>query len=345
MPSTIRIVPSIYREGLEYTPVNLDIVIKDSDFNGMFDLLEVWRSRSTVGGPYGELTSDSREPARIPFNGGDAPSVPLDGPLVQVVGKELLFILNKKYSVSVLFSGTDPLTTAEAAIQIAAQSMGRLRSYVDSSFKLVVETTESGTGASLEIPSTDAASILGLPITSPDNLVFGKDSRIQLSLGVNEYTFVDFSGSTDFYYKIRFSSRLSGNVGEFSLPFSVGQEVGLSPGNLVLGYLDLVDLQGKPLVGREVSLSSQYNGTLVEGKSVIGNTVSKNTNISGHVDFNLIRGVTYELSISGSNLVKTIIASLDPTVAAFPLLDANMSEQVDYFRVRVPQIPTLLRNV
>jgi hypothetical protein len=35
----------------------------------------------------------------------------------------------------------------------------------------------------------------------------------------------------------------------------------------------------------------------------------------------------------------------DQAITSFPLLDPDISEQQDYFRVRVPQIPTLLRNV
>jgi len=45
------------------------------------------------------------------------------------------------------------------------------------------------------------------------------------------------------------------------------------------------------------------------------------------------------------NLVKTVSAPTDTTITSFQLVDANFSEQEDYFRVRVPQIPTLLGNI
>ena len=325
--------------------VNLEILVKDSDFEGFFDLIEVWRSRSTASGPYEELTSDFWRPARLPKTGGDAPVAPVSGPSVQLVGKTLELVLKEKDTIVVVFSGTDPLTLQQASVQIAAQSAGRLRSYVDDTVQLVVETLEPGTGAALRVLPGDATSILALPLQSPDDLVFGKDARIQLKLGVNVYRFSDISGSTQFFYKTRFRNRSTSAVSEFSLPFGVGQALGLSTAQLVCGYLDMVDLQGKPLVGREVSLSSQYNGTIVEGKSVTGNPLMKRTDATGHVEFNLVRGMHYDLAVAGANLVKTITVPTDPTVTSFPLLDPDVSEQQDYFRVRIPQIPTLQRNL
>lgn len=323
--------------------VNLEILVKDSDFEGFFDLIEVWRSRSTSSGPYEELTSDFWRPARLPKSGGDTKIVGT-GPAVQIAGKSLELLLKEKDTILVVFSGTDPLTLLQASVQIADQSAGRLRSYVDDTAQLVIETLEPGTGATLRVLPGDAASILALPLQSPDDLVFGKDARIQLKLGVGVYRFSDISGSTKYFYRTRFRNRSTSAVSEFSLPFGVGQSLGLSTDRLVCGQLDLVDLQGRPLIGREVNLSAQYNGAVVDGKSVLGNALSKRTDASGHVEFNLVRGVQYELSIAGSNIIKTVVAPVDPAVSSFPLLDPDMSEQTDYFRVRVPQIPTLLRS-
>jgi hypothetical protein len=328
-----------------FEAVNLNIVTKDSDFEGLFNLLEVWRSRSTASGPYEELTSDFWRPARLPKNGGDIPESPVSGPSVQIVGKTLELVLKERDTIAVVFSGTDPLTLAQVASQIAAQSAGRLRSYVDGLSHLVIETLEPGTGACLRVIPSDAASILALPLQSPDYLAFGKDARIQVIAGVHSYLFTDLSGSTEFFYKTRFRNSSTIAFSEFSLPFGSGQEVGLNLSQLVCGYVDLVDLQGKPLVGREVSLSSQFNGTVVDGKSVAGNPLMKRTDLAGHVEFTLVRGMQYDLAIAGMNLVKTIVVPTDLTVSSFRLLDPDISEQQDYFRVRVPQIPTLLRNV
>jgi hypothetical protein len=216
---------------------------------------------------------------------------------------------------------------------------------VDTSAQLVIETMEPGTAAALRVLPSEAASTLALPLQPPDDLVFGKDARIALTPGVNLYLFTDGAGSTSFFYRTRFRNRSTGSVSEFSLPFSVGQVVGVNPLNLACGYLDLIDLQGRPLVSREVSLSAQYNGTMVDGKSVLGNALSKLTDAFGHIEFTLVRGMQYELSIAGSNLVKTILVPTDPAITSFPLLDPDISEQQDYFRVRIPQIPTLLSNV
>jgi len=324
--------------------VNLNIRVQDSDFVGQFDQIEVWRSRDTEQGPYRELTADMWKPARLPKTGGNPPLVLTAGALVQIVGKTLEFLLKEKDLVSVLFTGTDPLTLAQVAFQIADQSAGRLRAYVDEQAQLVVETLEPGTGASLCVLPSDAAAILILPLASPDNLAFGKDARIPLMQGVGSYTFRDGMGSTTYYYKIRLRNHSTGATGGDSMAFGSGQSIGVSPANVVCGMLDLVDLSGKPLIGCEVSLNSPFNGTLVEGKALLGWALNGKTDSAGHIQFNLVRGAHYELSIAGANLVKTVIAPMDPAIPSFALLDADFSEQQDYFRVRVPQIPTLLRS-
>jgi hypothetical protein len=216
---------------------------------------------------------------------------------------------------------------------------------VDEDAQLVVETMEPGTGVSLRVLPGDATSILALPLQEPDPLVFVKDARIQLAEGSNVYRFSDISGSTQYFYKTRFRSRATGAYSEYSLPFGTGQVLGVDTPYLVSGFLDLATADGKPMTGRRVTLSLSFNGTMVDGKLLVGNALSQHTDAAGHVEFNLVRGARYELSIAGVNLVKTITVPTDQTISSFALIDPDFSEQQDYFRVRVPQIPTLLGNI
>lgn len=343
--STIIVSPLRPNEKPAFEVVNLEILVKDSDWLGTFDQIEVWRSRSTPGGPYDELTASSWKPARLPKNGGDIPAAPVTGPAVNIVGESLEFILKEKDSIFIVFTGVDPLPFSQVSTQITAQSAGRLHSYVDSDAHLVVETLEPGTGAALRVVVSNATSILALPLQEPDVLVFGKDARLSLERGANVYRFSDVSGSTEYFYKTRFFNSMTGAVSAFSLPFGTGQVLGIAPQFLVSGFLDLVTSDGKPVVGRRVTLSLSFNGTITDGKLLAGNALSQHTDAFGHVEFNLVRGAKYDLSIAGLNLVKTVSTPLDPTVASFQLVDPDFSEQQDYFRVRVPQVPTLLGNI
>jgi hypothetical protein len=324
--------------------VNLEILVKNEDFLGFFDLIEVWRSRGNASGPYEELTAPSWLPARLPKTAGDAPTPAVTGPTVNIVGKTLEFVLKEKDTILVFFSGTDPLTYAQVAAQITAQSSGRLRAYVDEDVQMTVETLEPGTGAALRVLPGDAASLLALPLTEPESLVFGRDARIQLIKDLNTYRFSDISGSTAYYYKTRFRNRSTSAVSEFSLPFGVAQSLGVSPANLVCGYLNLVSLDGKPLVGREVSLCSPFTGELVENRLLAGNPLMKRTDHEGHVEFTLVRGQKYALAISGLNLAKELVAPTDSAVSSFSLVSASAGTQDDYFRVREPEVTVMERR-
>ena len=181
-------------------------------------------------------------------------------------------------------------------------------------------------------------------MTEPSSLVFGRDARIQMMKDVGTYRFSDISGSTAYYYKTRFRNRSTSAVSEFSLPFGVAESLGISPANLVCGYLNLATLDGRPLVGREVSLSSPFTGETVENRVLAGGALMKRTDREGHVEFNLVRGQKYTLAISGLNLAKEFVAPQEPTITAFPLVCPTVGSQDDYFKVRIPEVPVMERR-
>lgn len=324
--------------------VGLNILANDADFVGLFDSIEVWRSRQTEGGPYEELTGPSWRGARLPRAGLDQPATPQTGPNVNVSGLVLELLLNEKDELDVTFTGTDPLTFAQVAAQITAQSLGRLRSWVDTNAKLVIETVEPGTGATLRVMPTDTASFLGLPLAEPDSLAYGQEARIGLVAGINSYNFSDRGGSSEYFYRTRLRNTSNNTVSEFGQTFNAEEVVGVNPTNVVVGYLDLVDNAGRTLVGIEVSLRSPFIGSVVDGKLVAGNDLMQKTDAQGHVEFTLMRGQTYTLSISGTNIAKEIVAPLDQAITSFLLVDDAFATQDDYFRARVPQIPTMERR-
>lgn len=323
--------------------VTLNITALDEDFVNVFDSIEVWRSRGTEGGPYEELTGNLWRGARIPSAGLDPPEIPETGPTLNVVGLKLEFLLNEKDEVSITFTGSDPLTFSQAAVQIMTQSLGRLRAWVDENVKLIVETAEPGTGATLRILPSDAVSLLGLPTTAPDDFAFGTEARLQLLGGVNSYNFNDKTGARTYFYKTRFRNRFNNTASEFSPTYSA-LAVGIDVTSVITGYLDLIALDGTPLVGIEVSLRAPFIGQLIAGKLVAGQDLLKKTDVNGHVEFTLVRGQTYTLAISGTNIAKEIVTPANPAITSFLLVDDSFATQDDYFHARVPQIPTMERR-
>ncbi len=324
--------------------VTLNILTSDADFVGIFDSIEVWRSRVSEGGPYEELTGASWSGARVPSTGGDLPAAIPAGPNVNVASLTLPLLVNEQQSINVAFSGTNPLSLAQAASQIQAQSLGRLRAWVDSNAQLVIETTEPGTGATLRVLSSEAASLLGLPLTEPTSFSFGHEARVLTALGTSTYVFQDKSGSSKYYYKTRFRNRLENTVSEFGQAFSAKHAIAVDPDRVIVGYLDLIDAEGFPLVGIEVALRSPFVGKLVAGALVAGQSLVRKTDDQGHVEFTLVRGQTYALSIAGTNISKELVTPMDLSISSFLLVDDNFTTQDDYFRARIPNIPSAERR-
>lgn len=328
----------------QFLVVNLEVLVQNVDFVGLFDRIEVWRSRTGAAGPYEEVTAAQWLCARLPKLAGDPPSPPVVGASVNIVGKVLEFLVKEKTRVSIAFTGSNPLTLSTCAGQISAQSQGLLSAYVDGNGQLAVQTREPGTAATLRVISSDAAVLLALPTTAPNTLATGRDARVPLTKDVNSYTFADQSGSANAYYKTRFRNAGSGVTSDFSLPFNTGAAMGVSLDNLVTGFLDLVTVDGRPLAHIEVSVRATFKGDTVEGKLLAGGDLLHSTDATGHVEFILVRGQKYTVAISGTNLVREITAPTDAGISAFTLIDPTYAAQDDYFRVRVPDLPTLERR-
>jgi len=321
---------------MSFDAVQLNIVALEADFVGFFDVIEVWRSRQGADGPFEELTAATWRPARLPTTAGDPPSPAVTGANVNIVGKKLTFRFDEDSAneLTITFTGTDPLTLAAVAGQIVTQGLGRLGSYVDAQGQLVVQTSEPGTGAVLRLLAGDGAAILNLPT---EIVVFGKDGRIQLNVGTENYSFTDQSGSVSYYYKTRFRNTAADSTSDFSLAFLPVPATGLSSAAVACGQLDLVDISGKPLRNVEVRVHTEFNGILVESKLMTGGDVIKLSDESGHVEFVLARGQLVTVAVMGTDLVRTITVPTDPAVTVFNLLDPTIAGE-DIFKVQIPNL-------
>jgi hypothetical protein len=318
----------------------LDFFIPPGDWETSFDKLEVWRSRATSAGPYDALHADSWAPAVLPA--GAPATASGTGPSAVIVGKKVTFLVNESIPVEVIFTGVDPLTYAQAAVQVAAQSQGLLSSYVNGPV-FVVKTVQAGVLAVLRCTGGDAAPLLGLATAEPGSLAFGLDARIVLIHGQEQYGFVDPDGSPNFYYKLRYFNTASKLVSDFTPPFQGGGGVGISTANLVRCYVDLIGLSGNVAVNAEVLIGSSFTGLQVEGKTLVGGNVRLLTDANGHAELLIPRGADVTVAIGGTTLARRFTVPLDTAIEAVNMLDPSIGAD-DLFTVKVPRLPYAVRR-
>lgn len=330
--------------------IQLQVVAINDDWVGLFDVIELWRSITGTDGPYEELTADTLERARIPKDADDPPASPVTGPSVNINGTGLRMLVDEQTEVPVTISGTDPLTFAQVATQITTQGLNLVESYVDDLGRIVVQTLKGGLGSRLRVlpgdedDNTDAAERLGLPTTEPASFTRGSIPRLPLIIDEETYLFTDPHSSRDYYYKTRFRNATSGAVSEFSLPFGVGQSVGVSQDNIATGRLELVGIDGIPIANREVRLHIAFAGNIVDDKLVAGTDIVKLTDENGLVEFSLVRGQKVTVAIIGTNLARDIVVPTSSSVTTFNLLDPDIVTGPDHFQVQVPRITTAERR-
>lgn len=317
--------------------VILKLVATLDEFEGLFDVLELWRSRSTSGGPFEELTAERYQPARLPSSAQDPPAVLVTGTQVALTGKTLSLRVEGD-DIDILFAGVDPLTYANAATQITTLSAGRVASYVDETGVLVVQSVFPGPGSSIEVLESEAAPILGLATEEPDNLDHGNDARMPLVEGQTTYVFIDPLGSSEYFYRARFRNTYTGGVSPFTLTVGPPIALGVSTDNLAIGELDLVTVHGAPLASQEVRIHSQFTGVSVEGKTMVGSDLLLRTDVNGHVEFKLVRGQRVSVAVPGTDLVRDIVVPTDPSIERFNLLDPSVGVGDDVFKVQVPTV-------
>jgi hypothetical protein len=317
--------------------VKLDIRTKDVDWLSSFDRLEVWRSRTTEAGPFEEITSTAWSRARVPaYITEDPPASPVTGPSYNIVDKKLSVLINESVKVSIVFTDSDPLTLATISSQINAQGAPYVSSFVSSEGKLVLETVQVGSAATLRILPSEGAGILDLPTEEPDSVGMGREARIALVLGTLTYKFTDLNGSINYFYRTRFRNQMSGSVSEFSPPFSGKSMTTLDPSNLALGYVDVVDQRGRPVKNKEVTVANVFTSQVVNGRTVVGTPQTQLTDDDGHAEFFLVRGVKVNVMIGGTQLVKEVLVPTDTSVESFDLFDSAYATGDDAFTVARP---------
>lgn len=313
--------------------VRLDITVWESVWAGLYDRIEVWRSVLGEAGPYEELTAAGYLPASVP----DAVQSSGSGANVNITGAKLKMRAGAT-ELEITITGPDPRTFAQVAAQVTNDGLGIVRAYVGAGGLFVLATGASGGAQRLEVLPSDAAALLGLPTTTPESIGYGREPRIPLVTGKESYSFRDYFGKKNYFYKVRFRNSQTGAVSAFSGPVDMLPADGISAKNIVTGFVRLVRADGHPDVKQEVIVYAPSFGFQLEGKTVNGGKQVFLTDDNGHMEVRLVRGMEVDVSIGGMNLMRRITVPVDPAVESFDMLDPEYGKD-DSFAVQRPNIP------
>jgi hypothetical protein len=317
--------------------VQLTLRFVETDWLGLYDRVEVYRSRLTDKGPFEELTGTYWMGAELQSDA--EASAPQFAPLV---GKTLNLLVQERHEVAVTFTGVDPLGASAIAMKLETAGNGLYTATEDDGvFSLL--TAQPGAEASIRVVGGDAAPILGFSTLEPGAIAFGKNPRIPLVEGTTAYSFLDPHGDRSYFYRTRFRNSQTDAVSEYSDTFSGKSTTGVDPSQLVLAFLDLVDGAGRPLANRNVLIHYVTQYLEVSGKNVIGSDEKKTTDENGRVEFYAVRGVKLRVAIAGTNIVREVTAPTDAAVETFSLFDGTYGTD-DVFVVQRPNVDYAVRR-
>jgi len=329
--TTIMVTPIGRQEEASGEAIQLVIYVTEAEVFQLYNQIEVWKSEDLPSGPYEELTAANLSAARLPQGAPDDPQSAPTGPSAILVDKDLRVAVADDGEVVVIFTGADPLTFGDAAAQVTAGGLGKVRAYVTEAGQFVLESLLAGRWARLWVAGGTAAPVLGLPV---DEVAYGRDARRTLVEGIQAYSFLDYWGSSAHFYKVRFRNSMTGAVSEFSQVFPGTKKTGLETTDLSLGQATLVKADGAPLINQEVRVNMEFTGSLIADKLLAGGDLVKLTDSEGKVEFILPRGQKVTVAVAGTSLVRTITV---PDRENFNLFDPDIADD-DIFRVQVPEL-------
>lgn len=311
--------------------VHFQVRADADDVAGLYTAIEVHRSRMALEGPYEEITGSSWGSATFT----------VQAKALFLNGLQLKLRLKEETDITITFSGSNPISASDIADQIHAQGLGLVDGYIEDD-NLVIASMQPGAAITLRALESDGATLLGLSTVEPTSVAFGHDARIPIQSTVESYPFIDYQGSTAYYYRTRFRNSSTNVVSGFSIPFTANDVEALDDSDLIIGYVQLVELNGVPKSDVEVIIQNKGPSTLINGKLVSG-IASIRTNSSGKASFTLVRGSNITVAITGLSIVRDVEVPTDEDLDSFNLLDAAYGSD-DAFDVQVPNIEYATRR-
>jgi hypothetical protein len=283
---------------------------------------------ATPGGneTYTPITSSEPLPAAT-IHPGSEEDVPAATPGLYISGKTL-----RTSRGNVLFTGTDPLSHEQAALQVSAQ-LPPLRAF---SWKgrFHLKTAEVGATASFRIEDGEVAAAMGLPT---NETLVGYDADVSLDPTVTAYTVRDAKGVAGDHYRYLPISDDPDLVFPASVTF-----LGYPPSatSVTQVYVDLVGGDGIPMVGQTALLYTE--DAFSTAYQICPTTQEVRADAEGRVTFSVIPEGTYTLVIPGTSVHRRFRAP--SSSVPINILDPSLQVENDRFSVAKPVFSPIVKR-
>jgi len=310
------------------TPLTLPFVVPDiTSVLDTFDRIRWYRSRTGVDGLYEAATGPSATVAAV--------SGSLVGPF-QVTGKTLSFRVNGLTKVDVAFSGSDPVSAANVAAAINLAT-GLVVAAPNTDGTLKIPTVATGSAASIEILSSEAAPFLGFDVGAA---AVGLDLDTTLMAGTYQYFYTDQNSSSDFWYRTQYLSSSTAQISELSTPFTADQAQVVPLSSTAVAFVQIADASGRAISGKRVSIGVMFQPNRVNGYAVFRNYQVMQTDRNGYAQIRLIKGTTIDFNVDGSDFTRRIVV---PNTDVFDLFDPSLVVE-DEYGIQQPDIDFAVRT-
>ena len=206
--------------------------------------------------------------------------------------------------------------------------------------KIILSTVSGDEHSWINVAPCSAATAWGLTTLVS---YYGVSAGLTLYKDVINYTFYDYTGAAGDMYRYR----LETEADEFSRWSDV---ITASPTSLIsldkmcLCSLQLLNSDGSPVVGTQVVLSnywSLYDVSPTDDVTALSFVRELTTDADGKVSVYLLRGMTVDVAIQGSSVVRRVVIPDEDTA---DLLDPSIAVTPDQLAVSDSSIPAAVRH-
>jgi hypothetical protein len=293
-----------------------------------FDVIRIKRSVTGINGTYGLITDITPQPARL--------QPQISGPWA-VVSKTLKFKVDSAPEFTIIFTGTNPLSAAQVAVQINALVGYALATALGTVLKL--QSLLTGTKSKIEITGGEAAVLFGWSTGTRD---IGEEAHIQLIAGQGIYNFTDDDGEPAYFYEAQYYNTANQLQSQDSAPFQGAVSTLISAGNLSTAHVKLVDGAGIAVPDQEITFYTIHEPFTVEGFQVAlaRQPITIKTNNAGEAQAVLVRGLKVKVVFEGTSVIREIQV---PNTTSFDLLQ-QLGAAPDPFSVVELEYPAAPRR-
>lgn len=312
-------------------PIQLSYFVQDiTTAVATFSRLRWWRSRTGQYGVYEAATSPALAAATI-LGTMQEPH--------QLNGRVLSFVVDGTVTVDVTFASVDPVTTAQACVEINNATPNVVAT--DDGGYLRLTAVSLGSNSSIAILDSDAAPFLGFVVG--DGAV-GGDVDTTLVAGTHEYFYIDSNSADDFWYRVEFWNPSTGDTTGTGVPFPANSAQHISKSKTIVCYVRLADMSGLPIESRRVTFSNPFlPNTVIDQNSrwgIFRHYAQMSTDRNGYAEIRLLRGIDVDIVIEGTNFVRRI--TIPSTGSEVDLLDPALST-TDELSIQEPVINFAIR--